>query len=127
MDSRRLYRVLQGNRFRKGISYNSILTFCPPYQLETDPELLIPKSRSALSRYRHQVVIGNDLHRRKFEVVFVSPSSDSKSLDDSQPSNFVETWIRIDLVKSPSKEIEEGIVEELVKRHQRWVQEARTP
>lgn len=41
------------------------------YQLETDPELLIPKARAALSRYGHQLVIGNELHRRKYEVVFV--------------------------------------------------------
>ena len=41
------------------------------FKLETDPNLLIPKSRAALSRYGHQLVIGNDLHRRKHEVVFV--------------------------------------------------------
>jgi hypothetical protein len=40
-------------------------------KLETDPELLIPKARAALSRYGHQLVIGNELHRRKYEVVFV--------------------------------------------------------
>ena len=32
---------------------------------------MIPKSRAALSRYGHQLVIGNDLHKRKYEVVFV--------------------------------------------------------
>ncbi|KIL55443.1 hypothetical protein M378DRAFT_17937, partial [Amanita muscaria Koide BX008] len=42
------------------------------FKLETDPSLLIPKSRTALERYGHQVVIGNDLRRRKYEVVFVS-------------------------------------------------------
>ncbi|GFZ49582.1 Uncharacterized protein JCM24511_07702 [Saitozyma sp. JCM 24511] len=41
------------------------------FKLETDPELLIPKARAALSRYGHQLVIGNELHRRKYEVVFV--------------------------------------------------------
>jgi len=40
-------------------------------QLETEQELLIPKSRAALSRYGHQLVIGNELHNRKHEVVFV--------------------------------------------------------
>jgi phosphopantothenate-cysteine ligase len=34
---------------------------------------LIPKARAALQRYGHQIVIGNDLHRRKHEVVFVEP------------------------------------------------------
>ncbi|KAF8955352.1 phosphopantothenate-cysteine ligase [Flammula alnicola] len=42
------------------------------FKLETDQDLLLPKARQALERYGHQVVIGNDLHRRKFEVVFVS-------------------------------------------------------
>jgi phosphopantothenate-cysteine ligase len=40
-------------------------------QLETDERLLIPKARAALERYGHQVVIGNDLHTRKMQVVFV--------------------------------------------------------
>jgi len=104
--------------------------FIVSFKLETDPELLIPKSRTALSRYGHQVVIGNDLHRRKFEVVFVSPSNgikSAKSLDDSQASNFDETWIRIDLQKDPSQEIEQDIVAELTKRHQAWIQHAKTP
>lgn len=51
-------------------------------QLETDPALLIPKAQTALARYGHQVVIGNTLHRRKFEVVFVSPISNHVSLED---------------------------------------------
>ena len=32
---------------------------------------MIPKSRAALSRYGHQLVIGNELHSRKQKVVFV--------------------------------------------------------
>ncbi|TCD61461.1 hypothetical protein EIP91_008396 [Steccherinum ochraceum] len=101
--------------------------FIVSFKLETDPDLLTPKSRTALSRYGHQVVIGNDLHRRKFEVLFVSPASSSKPLDDQRPGDFVETWIRIDLAKDPSKEIEEDIVAELVKRHDAWIREAKTP
>ncbi|WWC90672.1 uncharacterized protein L201_005608 [Kwoniella dendrophila CBS 6074] len=49
------------------------------FKLETDQALLIPKSRAALSRYGHQLVIGNDLHRRKFEVVFVERYLDQSS------------------------------------------------
>ncbi|KAF7289875.1 Phosphopantothenate--cysteine ligase CAB2 [Mycena indigotica] len=41
------------------------------FKLETDDHLLIPKARAALSRYGHQVVIGNELHSRKYQVVFV--------------------------------------------------------
>ncbi|KAJ7734566.1 DNA/pantothenate metabolism flavoprotein [Mycena maculata] len=41
------------------------------FKLETDEHLLIPKARAALERYGHQVVIGNELHTRKMQVVFV--------------------------------------------------------
>ncbi|KAJ7185835.1 DNA/pantothenate metabolism flavoprotein [Mycena filopes] len=45
--------------------------FIVSFKLETDDRLLIPKARAALERYGHQVVIGNDLHTRKMQVVFV--------------------------------------------------------
>lgn len=41
------------------------------FKLETDPTLLIGKSRQALRRYGHDLVIGNLLTTRKWEVVFV--------------------------------------------------------
>lgn len=108
-------------------------------QLETDEQLLVPKARAALERYGHQVVIGNDLHRRKFEVVFVSrkalpplpPGVTAEPVveDDDISSSFVESWLRIDVpATSPVpatnqvKEIEEDIVAELVRRHERWTQ-----
>lgn len=108
-------------------------------QLETDEQLLVPKARAALERYGHQVVIGNDLHRRKFEVVFVSrkalpplppgAAAEPVAEDEGTSSSFVESWLRIDVpVTSPVpatnqvKEIEEDIVAELVRRHERWTQ-----
>ncbi|PPQ81403.1 hypothetical protein CVT26_007676 [Gymnopilus dilepis] len=94
------------------------------FKLETDPQLLIPKARQALERYGHQVVIGNDLHRRKYEVVFVSKkplpalppgavdgvnsrTEESEGQQESGNSadggkqeeladSFTETWLRID-------------------------------
>ncbi|KAF9039687.1 phosphopantothenate-cysteine ligase [Hymenopellis radicata] len=84
------------------------------FKLETDPALLIPKAHGALERYGHQVVIGNDLHRRKFEVVFVSRGTDATS-------PFADSWLRIDLASHPEKEIEEDIIAELVKRHGEWI------
>jgi len=83
--------------------------FIVSFKLETDPQLLLPKCRQALERYRHQVVIGNDLNRRKFEVVFVSTNN----------GTFSESWLRLreDL---HTREIEEDIVDELVRRHQAW-------
>lgn len=65
------------------------------FKLETDPSLLIPKSIAALKRYGHQLVIGNDLNRRKYEVVFVerpTATLDESSDDDSQ---FTSTWMRL--------------------------------
>ncbi|KAI0676325.1 phosphopantothenate-cysteine ligase [Trametes maxima] len=98
------------------------------FKLETDENLLIPKARQALARYGHQVVIGNDLHRRKFEVVFVSPRVATAAATPSPPSDaaYAESWLRIDLAQDPKKEIEEDIVAELVKRHAAWIRAATT-
>ncbi|KAJ3933773.1 MAG: phosphopantothenate-cysteine ligase [Lentinula lateritia] len=97
--------------------------FVVSFKLETDPALLIPKAETSLQRYGHQVVIGNDLNRRKFEVVFISwkdalPSSSIDTADSS--SSFAESWLRIDPYDH-NKEIEEDIVAELVKRHEMWI------
>jgi phosphopantothenate---cysteine ligase (ATP) len=42
------------------------------FKLETDPSLLVTKAEQALDRYHHDLVIGNLLTTRKWEVVFVS-------------------------------------------------------
>jgi len=103
-----------------------------PVQLETDQDLLLPKARQALERYGHQVVIGNDLHRRKFEVVFVSKARPGPPgltpAADANSNNFVESWLRIDLPENPApdevvKEIEEDIVKELSEMHQKWIED----
>ncbi|WRT68441.1 uncharacterized protein IL334_005417 [Kwoniella shivajii] len=93
------------------------------FKLETDTALLIPKSRAALSRYGHQLVIGNELHRRKHEVVFVeraTPSSKGTGDDQIKGSvtppivagsdlgvvgfprkeEYKETWLRLDDLKN---------------------------
>jgi phosphopantothenate-cysteine ligase len=92
---------------------------CAP-QLETDSTLLIPKARAALERYGHQVVIGNDLHRRKFQVVFVSRKHGGKG-DDA----FEESWLNIEQNSSEisrnGPEIEKDIVAELGRRHSLWM------
>ncbi|KAF8314054.1 DFP-domain-containing protein [Clavulina sp. PMI_390] len=65
-------------------------SFVVSFKLETDPELLIPKARASLERYGHQVVIGNMLHTRKWEVVFVSPAHTGlspSSSSNSQPKS----------------------------------------
>ncbi|KZT71917.1 phosphopantothenate-cysteine ligase [Daedalea quercina L-15889] len=88
--------------------------FIVSFKLETDPSLLVPKARQALARYGHQVVIGNDLHTRKHQVVFVSPSA-------GRDNEYVETWIRIEPSQDAVKEIEEDIVAELARRHHLWI------
>ncbi|EAL20611.1 hypothetical protein CNBE3190 [Cryptococcus deneoformans B-3501A] len=93
------------------------------FKLETDPALLIPKSRAALARYGHQLVIGNELHRRKYEVVFVertkSPShlrlqatnennfaTETPPLEKSETQNeeFIERWLRLDDIQPGAAE-----------------------
>jgi phosphopantothenate---cysteine ligase (ATP) len=77
-----------------------VLIFRSMLQLETDEHLLIPKAQAALQRYGHQIVIGNDLNRRKFEVVFVERKTGATSMSDSSASllsehHFTETWVRL--------------------------------
>ncbi|KAH7912378.1 DNA/pantothenate metabolism flavoprotein [Hygrophoropsis aurantiaca] len=103
------------------------------FKLETDQALLIPKAKQALERYGHQVVIGNDLHHRKHRVVLVTPAPSSppkvgdqaKQIDGPVATKYVESWIEIDPSPPPSaapKEIEEDIIDELLKRHQAWIE-----
>ena len=113
-------------------------------QLETDPQLLIPKARASLERYGHRVVIGNMLTTRKFEVVFVSSSPPSKEVP-SGTGLVKEEWLRLpgswvegakggdakvpinpeaeqqSTSKLPVTEIEEIIIEKLVEMHSQWI------
>ncbi|KAJ3313099.1 hypothetical protein HDV04_002416 [Boothiomyces sp. JEL0838] len=45
--------------------------FTVSFKLETDSTLLVSKSKSALEKYGHQIVIGNMLHTRKHVVWFI--------------------------------------------------------
>lgn len=111
----------------------------------------MPKARAALSRYGHQIVIGNDLHRRKFEVVFVEPTNAGRSTITQEPAvstesgpqtppleaskklgddEFKETWLKLDEASERSTgqdelEIESLIVERLVQRHTAWLEAGR--
>ncbi len=51
------------------------------FKLETHPDLLVSKALQSLHRYRHDLVIGNLLTTRKWEVVFISKEG--------------ERWIRV--------------------------------
>lgn len=73
------------------------------FKLETNPSLLVTKAEQALHRYRHDLVIGNLLTTRKWEVVFVSRDGG-------------ERWIRVPKARR-SKSI--SGVEELVGKAER--------
>lgn len=55
------------------------------FKLETDPSLLVSKAEQSLHKYGHDVVIGNLLTTRKWEVVFVTAEG--------------ERWVRVPKAK----------------------------
>lgn len=56
------------------------------FKLETDPSILVSKAEQSLHKYGHDLVIGNLLTTRKWEVVFVTKDGD-------------ERWIRVPKAK----------------------------
>ncbi|KAG5513978.1 hypothetical protein PMAC_000600 [Pneumocystis sp. 'macacae'] len=79
------------------------------FKLETDPNLLIQRARASLQRYRHRLVIGNLLMKRKYEVVFVTDTGES--------------WIRLTKAElDQGIEIELKIVSRIVELHNSWIQ-----
>lgn len=73
------------------------------FKLETDSSKLISKSRKALDGYGHKLVIANELETRAKRVYIVGPTKDEEIiLEDQIP---------------PIKEIEDAIVDNLVKKH----------
>lgn len=115
------------------------ILICERPQLETDPQLLIPKARTSLERYGHQVVIGNMLDTRKYEVVFVSSSTDAHTSPNDPPLEaFKEEWTRLpgtlaeigssgeaQAASAPAvTEIEELIVGKLVDMHAHWIDQS---
>lgn len=79
------------------------------FKLETDKELLITKAKQALKNYNHQLVIGNILSTRHKEVVVLSEEEES------------EHWIRVSDETLKSHCIEEFIIEDITKRHEKWM------
>ena len=78
--------------------------------METDPNLLIVKAQQSLEKYEHQLVIGNILDTRKYEVVFVTNTEiDWIKLDEKDMQNGIE--------------IESIIVKNLVERHRQFCSE----
>ncbi|KAL6930856.1 related to Phosphopantothenate--cysteine ligase CAB2 [Hanseniaspora guilliermondii] len=79
------------------------------FKLETDEDLLITKAKQALKNYNHQLVIGNILSTRHKEVVVLSEEEES------------EHWIKISDETLKNHSIEEFIIEDITKRHEKWM------
>ena len=79
------------------------------FKLETDGLILLDKARAALERYQHQLVIGNLLQTRKWEVVFVRPGG-------------APHWVRLtDDERRRGVEIESVFVPEVARQHSEWI------
>nr|XP_056721229.1 phosphopantothenate--cysteine ligase [Euleptes europaea] len=78
--------------------------FVISFKLETNPSILVDKSRQALEKYRHQVVIANMLDSYRTSVLVVTRDSEMQlSLSDEELTR--------------GMEIEEKIVSHLKSRH----------
>ena len=78
------------------------------FKLETNEELLMPKSKVALQRYGHQLVIANQLQTRK-NVVYLVTNSDCEKIELS------------DSDKLRNVDIEFYIVKRLSELHSTWI------
>ena len=107
------------------------------FKLETDPSLLVSKAKQSLERYGHDLVIGNLLTTRKWEVVLVQKGekerwirvprarrtksfSGVESLVGKAEGRQDETPVEVDLHGGPVREgmeIESLIIPELVAIH----------
>ena len=105
------------------------------FKLETDPDLLISKSRQALARYQHHLVIGNMLSSRKHEVVFVTNEEEywitiphhRRTLSTTSAAFLKKSLPDEDLAPADTGqedplEIESKIIPEVVKLHKKFVQ-----
>lgn len=88
------------------------------FKLETDDSLIIPKAEKSLERYGHQLVIGNDLARRKTEVVLIEHAARA---DARATERFTNEYIRLPK-DAHGREIEQDIIAALQERHNRWIE-----
>lgn len=69
----------------------AVKSFIVSFKLETDKQLLVPKSKEALARYGHSVVVANVLTSRKYVVWLVEQSSEEEiRMNDQDISNGTE-------------------------------------
>ncbi|NXV62572.1 PPCS ligase, partial [Molothrus ater] len=83
--------------------------FVISFKLETDAQILLDKSRQALEKYRHQVVVANVLESRRTSVIIVTRDSQTPlSLSDQEIAQ--------------GMEIEEKIVSYLQGQHTAFIE-----
>lgn len=92
--------------------------FVVSFKLETDDKLIVSKSEASLERYGHQLVIGNDLARRKTEVVLIEHTARISNTQGTP--RFTHTYLRL-TKEAAGVEIEEEIVAALRDRHTQWI------
>lgn len=73
-------------------------------------------------------MVGNELHTRKYKVVFVEKDvgngSDQERHGVESGAGYREEWITIG--EHDGTEIEKLIVEKLVERHERWIKDGQS-
>lgn len=93
--------------------------FIVSFKLETDKSLLEVKSRYALERYGHNIVIANLLQTRKRDVSMFSFEPDIK---EAGSKNLCREDIHLNEENQANGiEIEQEIVSRLVNRHSQWI------
>ncbi|XP_050433351.1 uncharacterized protein LOC126841107 [Adelges cooleyi] len=93
----------------KAVTHNwSRQAYIVSFKLETDSMLLETKSKDALHKYKHQLVIGNLLHSRKYNVKLISP-------------NDIEDILVTDTNKKNGIEIEKIIVNKIKTKHDEFI------
>jgi phosphopantothenate-cysteine ligase len=83
--------------------------------LETDSSLLASKSHQSLTRYGHQLVIGNLLQNHKNKVIIYTQD--------------LKTSVAIERSKEEIEhdiDIEKALIEEVVKQHKLYIQKYHT-
>lgn len=83
--------------------------FVVSFKLETDESLLISKARSALNKYKHNLVVANMLQTRKQQVIIVSKEND-----------YLLALTKDQLDRGD--EIEELIVNAVIEKHKNFIQ-----
>lgn len=83
--------------------------FVVSFKLETDDTILLDKCHQALTKYDHQLVIGNLLQSRKEKVVFSNKNPDGE---------FQDIWYH---VKTKDQVLESVFIPQVIKLHETWM------